>query len=111
MKQIKYVLFLFLFLLLIVISCKSTMTDDRENTGSTAPKSEISFDYDLGGHQQNGFWVAKWIEFLAYHKKIDPLKWEIHSKDKFGKDVASGVFYYVLQTGEIIKSKKMSLLK
>lgn len=49
MKQIKYVLFLFLFLLLIVISCKSTMTDDRENTGSTAPKSEISFDYDKDG--------------------------------------------------------------
>jgi hypothetical protein len=49
--------------------------------------TEISFDYDLGGHQQNGFWVAKWIEFLAYHKKIDPLKWEIHSKDKFGKEV------------------------
>lgn len=46
--------------------------------------TEISFDHDLG-RGYTGYWLAKEIEKLAYHDKIRPIKWQIHSANPVGR--------------------------
>lgn len=45
----------------------------------------ISFDHDLGT-SFTGYDVAKYIESLAYTKKIKPFLWAIHSQNPVGAE-------------------------
>jgi hypothetical protein len=49
--------------------------------------SHISFDHDLGDRNPTGYAVALFIEQLAYDKKINPITWEVHSKNPVGRKV------------------------
>jgi hypothetical protein len=45
----------------------------------------ISFDHDLGDvDEKTGYDVAKWIEKMAYYKKIKPMTYAIHSANPIG---------------------------
>lgn len=47
--------------------------------------THISFDHDLGpSWAGSGYLVARFIEKLAFNKKIPPLSWEIHSANPVG---------------------------
>jgi hypothetical protein len=51
----------------------------------------ISFDHDLGNYnnekdeKNNGYEVAKFIEFMAYNREIKPIAWDIHSANPVGR--------------------------
>ncbi len=45
--------------------------------------THISLDHDLGTIM-TGYDIAKYIEKMAYFKKINKIKWEIHSANPVG---------------------------
>jgi mutator protein MutT len=46
----------------------------------------ISLDHDLGPPEAgDGTMVAKWIEENAFHGKLKPLEWEVHSANPVGR--------------------------
>lgn len=48
--------------------------------------SKVSLDHDLGEEPRfgNGYEVAVWIETQAFHGRLKPLDWEIHSQNPVG---------------------------
>ena len=44
----------------------------------------ISFDNDLGEDKKEGYELAKWIEEMAYFRKIPRLQWRVHSQNNVG---------------------------
>jgi hypothetical protein len=46
--------------------------------------SYISFDNDLGT-LYDGYWLAMQIESLAFHGKINPIGWDVHSDNPAGR--------------------------
>lgn len=46
--------------------------------------AEISFDHDLGG-DDTAMVVAQEIESRAYHNRIDPIRWHVHSANPVGR--------------------------
>jgi len=46
--------------------------------------SSISLDHDLGKNTPNGYQLAKYIEEQAFHGKINPISWRVHSQNPAG---------------------------
>ena len=49
--------------------------------------THVSFDHDLGDVMDGdatGYDVAKWVEEQAYHGKIDPFTYAVHSANTVG---------------------------
>jgi hypothetical protein len=48
---------------------------------------EVSLDHDLGGPENGtGQHVASWIEAEAFHARIKPVVWKIHSANPIGAE-------------------------
>jgi hypothetical protein len=49
--------------------------------------SEVSLDHDLGDEDfsGSGYQIACWIEYAAKEKKLNRIKWNIHSANPVGR--------------------------
>jgi hypothetical protein len=49
--------------------------------------TEVSLDHDLGGPENGtGQYVASWIEAEAFHGRLAPLIWRVHSANPLGAE-------------------------